>query len=280
MDWSSIGQFISDVGIPGALAVLLVVILFYLIRSNARERERAAGLQDKLLEYMGNQDKQIGLMRETITKQDEQINLLKQTVETTSKAKELAIEANTQTTQANQEMVRQNTEALRQYLTTFNVEVGNMRNAGAQIVKDVNSHTSEAHRLMGEAIAAARTENNAQHTGQGVDFKQMVDENAKVINAHVDEAVEHNGDATRKLIIEQLKSINDRMDQLQLSIENRDIATAQTLHQLSTDLSKAVLLMTAPKVEPPTTLIADKPPSILPPVDPLANVAGKSEEVK
>lgn len=150
-----------------------------------------------------------------------------------------------------------------------------MRGAGQRITENVNAHTDEAHRITGEAITATQQAFTAQHAGQVGDFKTMMEESERKFRADVHEEVLTNGEKTRADLERQLKPIFEQLAQIQHDAETRDTEMAARIHEISNDLSKVVLMVTAPKSDTPAA-----PAPTLPPVDPLANIPPKSEEMK
>ncbi len=153
-----------------------------------------------------------------------------------------------------QEIVRTNSQALIElrtdYLARWDEALKKMSGAQDRITKDVNEHTTTQVALTTGAIIGAQNELTRQHTGQDAGVRVLMEESERRLKAHVDEQVLTNGDKTRAAIIEQLQAMDRRLDVMQQTADKRDSAMAEQLHELSKDVSKTLLLITAPKPAP------------------------------
>lgn len=268
VDIAAFGQFVQDVGIPSALAVLLVFILYNLIRTNAEERKRAGTMQDNLLQYMLKQDQQIELLSKAVDRADEQIKILTATLKETSAAKEAAIQQNIQAVETNRKFIEGLSNSMTQSRADFQGALSEMRGAQKGIVDDVNKHTSEAHRLTGEAISEGRAENRTAHTSQAEsvekqmsDLRDLMAQNGKDTRAKID------------VVLDKLEGISKTIAELKSTLTAQGIDAsnlADKLNQIGLDVDNI-----KKELQPPAA-----PAQTLPPIDPLANLPPKSEEMK
>lgn len=268
MDIASIGQFVQDVGIPSALAVLLIFILYNLIRTNSEERKRAAALQDSLLQYMLKQDSQIELLGKAVDRADEQIKILTETLRETSAAKEVAIQQNIRAVETNRKFIEGLNNSVTQQRTDFQGALSEMRGAQINLVDNVNKHTDTAIAPLGTAISEGRAENKSAHTSQAEsvekqmsDLRDLMAQNGKDTRAKIDD------------VLKKLDGISVTIADLKTTLTAQGVDAgkfAERLNQIGLDVDNIKKELQQPAAPAPT----------LPPVDPLANIPPKSEEMK
>lgn len=238
-------ELVASIGVLPVLVYLVWRLNIGNQNSQSDEHKRNADFNAQMATIIASQNAMFGKLDERLVKQDEQIDLLgrqftllKDTTLKIDQDRKDAIAANMQAILATQQMVRENTEALVRLGSTFDTAHGTA-------VREINEHASNQFSVVNGHINGVQVALTKQHAEQTGDYgKQM---------STLSKKVEENGDATRKLIIEQLRTISERLDALQQRVETRDSQMYQQLHQLSTDVSEVLLLITKPKVEVPVT---------------------------
>ena len=235
-DWTNLLAAAKDVGIIAACLIILLIILFFVVRSITSGSKQNGELLNRLVDILGNSSERLSTLQQVVVQGHAQIDALTKTLAETSAAKQSTIEHNAKATETLQEIVRANTQALIElrtdYLVRWDAAVKKMTGAQDRIVTDVNANTDKRAGEIG---------------GQHADQTEVIKKQMEDLKAHVDSAVLENGNATRAALEKQLKPILERLDQMQVDAEKRDHTMAQQIHEISNDLSKVVLLVTAPK---------------------------------
>lgn len=249
-------ELVTAVGLIGTFAFLLIWVFVIKQRSDNAARERQDAFSKQMASIVEMQAKNEAAHIEHLALIQQELSILSKTLDNTSAAKQATIEHNARATETLQEIVKASAQALiehrLEYMARWDEALKKMSGAQDRIVSEVNANVDKRAGEVGEQITGVQRDFTTQHAEQNAGVKALMEESEKRINEHTDQKVDHNGDATRSLIIEQLKSINARLDAMQLKVEQRDSQMAQQLQQLSADLSSILLLITAPKAPPQT----------------------------
>jgi hypothetical protein len=245
--WTAIKEF----GLLAVFVAMVIVILWWVVQSIANNRRSKDDLNKLLATIIAAQNTYTAESEKRIDLLNNEIKLLTDAIFKVDSERKVSISEVNAGIKAAQEMVKATTEALLVFrektIQVWENSIEKMGAARGQIVTAINEHTTTQSALANGAILGVQGELTRQHGGQDAGVKALMEESEKRINEHTDQKVDHNGDTTRNLIIEQLKSINERLDAMQQKAEQRDSQMAKQLHQLSTDLSSTLLLITAPK---------------------------------
>lgn len=231
-----------DIAAQLGILFVLCAMLWYLVlgtqKSQNAERERNSKLNEQMATIIGKSNERLDAVQVLISKESERLDKLTETLTETSAAKELLIEQNIRAVETNRTFIEALKAEILQSRTDFQGAIGEMRGAQQRIVNEVNGHTDTQVGLTTGAVLGVQGELTRQVGQTEAVKREMTDLRRDMLE---------NGDKTRQLIIEQLKSINERLDAMQQKAEQRDSQMAKQLHQLSTDLSSTLLLITAPK---------------------------------
>lgn len=268
MDAKSIIELIA----AGALLPYLCWLVWRLLvkqqNSLDDERKRATETTQQMASIIAKVTERIDRVEESHDLMRQELELMRQTLVETSKAKQVAIEQNTAAEITNREIINTLKAEIVQSRTDFKEAMALMDGAGRKLVNDVNIHTDTALAPLGTAISEGRAENLTAHTSQAEsvekqmsDLRDLMAQNGKDTRAKIDD------------VLKKLDGISVTIADLKTTLTAQGVDAgkfAERLNQIGLDVDNIKKELQQPAAPAPS----------LPPVDPLANLPPKSEEMK
>lgn len=264
-------EFVATVGVLPVLCYLLWRLLITGQKSLDDQRKRSDELVQKLAEIVSmqesNVEQRLQQFQATIELEIKKVDLLQDAIFKVDAERKQAIAENMSAIVVAQNDLKATTGALITFrdetVKAYERAVSQMMTAREKTVSDVNAHTTEAHRVTGEAITAARTENRETHAGQSEELETRMN--------NLQDAIEQNGKDRKAQYTEIQETLATMAKTLSGLQEDMKAVKAQTPGDKLTAISEKV-----DKLSDEFETLKEK----LTPPAPLSPEALKSEELK